>query len=100
MRALYAKPIALIHRLRNWRNKIVAHYEDQIAIFDSERFRLKHPWELNDFETLITQGVAILDRYAFSKGRDVRYTEAFAGLADREIAAKVVCRLAAGGERE
>jgi hypothetical protein len=92
--------IALIDRLRKWRNKIVAHYEDQVAIFDSERFRLNYPWEIKDFETLIAQGVAILDRYSFSERKDVRYTEALAGLGDREIAAKVVCRLAAGGERE
>lgn len=83
--------VALIRRLRSWRNKIVAHYEDQVAVFEHERFRLAHPWELSDFETLVSQGVLILDRYAFSEGRDVRYTEALAGTAARDIAAKVLC---------
>lgn len=87
--------IALIDRLRKWRNKIVAHYEDQIAIFDSERFTLSHPWELEDFEALVAQGVVILDRYAFSEGRDIRYTEALAGLANHETGGEVVFRLAA-----
>jgi hypothetical protein len=93
------RSIVLIHRLRKWRNKIVAHYEDQLAVFDHEHFRLSHPWELSDFEDLVLQGVVILDRYAFSRGRDIAYTEALSGDADRELAVKVLCCVS-GGRRE
>jgi AbiU2 len=82
--------IQLIDKLREWRKKIVAHYNDEIAVFDERQFRFQNRWELHDLKQLIDQAVVILDRYAFSSGKDIGYTECFDGKADCDLAQKVV----------
>jgi AbiU2 len=56
-----------VNRLRKWRNTVIAHLNDDLAIpsVDAD-FRAKNPWDIKDWDYLLKLGFSILERYALA----------------------------------
>jgi hypothetical protein len=84
--------VTLVRTLREWRNKIVAHLNYDVALFNGDAFRTRNAWTVSDIRQLIGEAVTIVDRYSFSRGKDIHYTECFEGRADYLLAEEVISK--------
>jgi hypothetical protein len=82
--------LILIKTLRKWRHNVVAHLNYGVALSGGGAFRLQNAWTVPDLLQLIREAVTMIDRYAFSRGKDIRYVECFEERSDYALAKEVI----------
>jgi ribosomal 50S subunit-associated protein YjgA (DUF615 family) len=66
------KPDALVTKLREWRNNIIAHYNRSHAL-DRKHFWTLHPWEVSEVQELIDRAFEVLERCALMAGHQITF---------------------------
>lgn len=61
----HKRPDPKVAKLRQWRHKLIAHRDYDLALDGAEQFLMQYPVDLVEIQALIDQGFSMLERWAF-----------------------------------